>query len=117
MARKAYMLPLSPGFLLSPILCPRRPVYVCILLLALAGHDLGGLDGAHLGDPAGRGLDLADSTEFIGRVARHANVVGALKDQLDIANLEDLGATLLGVAAGSMENVIDEAISHVQDAL
>lgn len=62
--------------------------------------DFGRLDRAHLGDPALGGLDLAHGAQLVRRVARDADVVDALQDNLDVANLKHLGAALLGVGAG-----------------
>lgn len=61
-----------------------------LVLLALARGYLGCLDGAHLGDPGSRGLDLAHGTKLVRGVARDADIVSAFQDELDVANLEDL---------------------------
>jgi hypothetical protein len=49
--------------------------------------NLCGLNSTHLADPGGRGLDLAYRTDLIAGVAGNADVVAALKGELDIANL------------------------------
>lgn len=86
-------------------------------LLALAGHNLRSLDGAHFGNPTRGGLNLADRSKLIRRITRDADVVGTLENELDVANLEDLGAALLGVLAGNLKDIVYEGICHAQHIL
>ena len=46
-----------------------------------------------------------------------ANVVAALEGQLDVADLEDLAAALLGVLAGCLEDLVDEVVCDLEDGL
>lgn len=87
------------------------------LEVALARHDLRSLDGAHLGDPTLGGQHLSDSAELVRGVAGDADVVGALKDKLDVANLEDLGAALLGIVAGRVQKAVHKRVGKVEDGL
>jgi hypothetical protein len=86
-------------------------------LLSLTRSDLGGLDGAHLGDPSRSRLHLANGAEIVRRIAGNADVVCALENELDVANLQDLGSTLLGVAAGRSKDVVNKAVSESEDVL
>lgn len=81
--------------------------------IPLPWHDLRCLHGAHLADPRGRGLDLADGAQFVGRVARDADIVRALQHELDVADLQHLGPALLSVTAGRGEHAIDERVGEV----
>lgn len=75
------------------------------------------MNGTHLRDPGWGRLNLADGTDLIAGVARDTDVVATLKGELDIADLEDLAATFLGVLAGGLEDLIDEVICDVEDGL
>lgn len=87
------------------------------LQIALARHNLGGLHSTHLADPRRSRLDLAHSAQLLARIAGNADVVGALKHELDVANLEHLASTLLGVLAGCVQDVVDEAVCKVKNGL
>lgn len=76
--------------------------------ISLARNNLGGLHSAHLLNPRAVGLHLSDRTQLLTRVAGDADVVGALQDQLNVADFEDLGAALLGVPAGLGNSIINE---------
>lgn len=82
-------------------------------LVRLARHDLGSLDGTHLGDPTRRGLHLSDGAKLIRRVSRDANVVRALQNQLDITDLEYLGAALFRVATSGVEDIINKRVCKI----
>lgn len=86
------------------------------LELLVAGH-LRCLDGADLGEPADGRLDFAHGAELIGGIARDADVVDTLKHELDIADLENLGATLLGDVAGRVKERVDERVGHGENGL
>ena len=75
------------------------------------------MNSAHLRNPSRGRLDLAHGTDLIGGVARDANVVAALEGQLDVADLEDLAAALLGVLAGCLEDLVDEVVCDLEDGL
>ena len=59
-------------------------------------------------------MDLASNAQLVTGISRDSNVVGTLQDELDIANLEDLGATLFGVAASCMQHIIDERVGKIE---
>lgn len=85
--------------------------------VALARHNLGSLDGAHLRDPALGGQHLPNRAELIRGVAGDAYVVGALKDELDVAYLENLGAALLGIVARRVQKSVHKGVGQVKDRL
>ena len=87
------------------------------LVHVLSTSDLRSLNCTHLGDPSSRRLNLADGTNLVAGVAWNANVVAALEGELDVANLEDLGAAFFGVLAGCLEDLIDEGIGNIEDRL
>lgn len=87
------------------------------LEVALSRHDLRSLDSAHLRDPTLSGLDLADRAKLIRRVARDADVVGPLKNKLNVADLEHLGAALLGIVAGRVQKAVHKGVRKVEDGL
>jgi hypothetical protein len=87
------------------------------LLVILARCDLGRLDSAHLGDPVGRWLHLANGTELVRCVARNADVVNALEDQLNVADLQDLATTLLGQPTGHVHDIINKVIGYPENGL
>jgi hypothetical protein len=62
-------------------------------------------------------LYLADGTDLIAGVAGNADIVATLESELDVADLEDLGATFLGVLASRLKDLIDEIISDIEDRL
>ena len=88
-----------------------------ILRVILARHDLSGLDGAHLGDPRRTGLHLTNGAQLVAGVSGNANVVGALEDELDVADLQHLGSSFLGVAASRVEDVVHKGIRQIEDRL
>ena len=88
-----------------------------LLEISLARHDLGGLDRAHLGDPLRIGLHLAHRPELVTRVAWDTDVVGTLQNELDVADLEHLGSSLLGVARGRVEDAVCERVGETEDGL
>lgn len=80
-------------------------------------HDLCGLDGVHLLSPALRWLELAHSADLVQRVAGHSDVVVALEDDLDVANVECGTGPDLGEAACSSDDIVDEIVGQSQDGL
>jgi hypothetical protein len=93
-----------------------RTVQALLVVLG-AGHDLGRLNRAHLGDPSLAGLGLADSAQLVRCVTRDADVVGALENQLDVTDLEYLGAALFGEAAGGVQDIVNEVVCYTKDRL
>ena len=59
-----------------------------VLKVRLPTHNLRRTNGIHLGRPTRRGHNLAHSTDFIGRVAGDTDVVVALENDLDVADVE-----------------------------
>lgn len=92
------------------------PPNLC-LVAAFAAGDLGSLNSAHLGDPSRRRLDLAHGADLVAGVSGDTNVVAALEGELDVTDLEDLGAALFGVLASGVENLVDEAVCYCKDGL
>jgi len=87
------------------------------LQVHLTPGNLAGLDRAHLGNPSLRRLELAHSPDLVGCVAGDADVVVALEDELDVANLERLGAASFGALAGCGDDLVDEFVGYGEDAL
>ena len=88
-----------------------------LLEISLARHDLSGLYRAHLGDPLRIRLHLAHRPELVTRVARNTDIVGALQNELDVADLQNLGSSLLGVAGGCVEDALGEGVGETKDGL
>lgn len=89
----------------------------CSSKIPLTPCNLAGLNSAHLRDPALRGKELAHGANLVGRVAGDADVVVALEDQLDVADLKGLGAASFGALAGGGDDLIDEFVGDGEDAL
>ena len=87
------------------------------LLFPFSRHDLGRLDRAHLGDPLGARVHFADSTQLLARIAGNTDIVGALQDELDVADFKNLGASLLSIAASRVQNAVHEGVGKVQNRL
>lgn len=87
------------------------------LNIPLTPRNLTRLNRTHLIDPPLRRLELADRTDLIRRIARDADIVIALKDELDVADLEGLGAASFGALAGSGDDLVDELVGDGEDGL
>ena len=61
--------------------------------------------------------ELAHSADLVRGVAGDADVVVALKDELDVADLEGLGAARFGAFAGCGYDLVDELVGDGEDAL
>jgi hypothetical protein len=61
--------------------------------------------------------DLAHSSDFIRCVARNANVVIALKYDLDVANVELRRIAELGQFASVANDVVDKVICELKNSL
>lgn len=62
-------------------------------------------------------MNLANGADLIAGVAWDADVVATFEGELDVADLEDLGATFLGILAGSLKDLVDESVCDVEDRL
>lgn len=93
-------------------LCRRR-----VLDFRLPTHDLGGLNSFHLFVPSGSRNQLPYGADLIGGVSWDADVVVALKDQLDVADIELGRIAELGKLASIGEDSVDEVISKLKDCL
>jgi hypothetical protein len=82
---------------------------------ALPTGNLGCLYSAHLRNPRWSRLDLAHSANLVRGVAGDADVVASLERELDVADLEELGAALLGVLAGGLQDLVDEVVCYLED--
>lgn len=87
------------------------------LNIPLPPSNLTRLNRTHLIDPSLRRLKLADCTDLIRRIARDTDIVIALKDELDVADLEGLGAAGFGALAGCGDDLVDELIGDREDGL
>jgi hypothetical protein len=101
----------SPGPFLSVNSSPKPLIHIPTT------SDLGSLNSTHLADPRSRGLDLAHSTDLIAGIAGDADVITTLEGELDIANLQDLGAPFLCVLACCLQDLVDKLICNGKDRL
>jgi hypothetical protein len=86
-------------------------------LVSLATHDFGRTDCLHLVHPAGCRHNLAHGTDFVGSVARDADVVVALQYELDVPDLELRRFAELAKLARAADDAVDEVICKLQDGL
>lgn len=75
------------------------------------------MDGIHLLRPTGSGLELAHGADLVERVARDADVVVALEDDLDVADVEGRVCADLGQAAGGCDDVVYKVVCEGEDGL
>jgi hypothetical protein len=88
-----------------------------VLDLRLPTHDLGSLNSFHLFVPSGSRDQLPYGADLIGGVSWDADVVVALKDQLDVADVELGRLAELRKLASISEDGVDEVISKLKDCL
>lgn len=62
-------------------------------------------------------LYLPDGTQLVRRVTRHANVVVALEDKLNVSELEGGGLAELCKTASSYDNLINKVICDLEKSL
>ena len=79
--------------------------------------DLSGLHGAQLLRPGLRRLHLLDGAQLVRGEARHADVVVALEDHLQVADFQLRGIPQLGQAAGGDDDVVDEVVGYLEERL
>jgi hypothetical protein len=87
------------------------------LEICLSAHDFGRIDRFHLVHPTCCWHDLPHSTHFIRSVARDADVVVALEDELEIANVELGRLAELAEFAGATDDVVDKVVGELEDRL
>jgi hypothetical protein len=83
----------------------------------LPTHDLGSLNSFHFFVPSGSRNQLPYGADLIRGVSWDADVVVALEDQLDIADVELGRLAEFGKLASVGENGIDEVVSKLKDCL
>lgn len=96
---------------------PPNHLPACSSQIRLPPRNLTRLHRAHLGDPPLGRQKLAHSADLVRGVAGDADVVVALEDELDVADLEGLGAARLGALAGGCDDLVDELVGDGEDAL
>lgn len=96
---------------------PGLPNRTVALYIILSTSDLSRLYRTHLLRPALRRLELLHSPDFVGSISRHANVVVAFQNELDVADLERGGVTELGKTTSARNDLIDEVIRYLKDGL
>ncbi len=62
-------------------------------------------------------MELADSAGLVRGVARDADVVVALQDQLDVAEFEGGRLAQLGETAGARNDRVDEVVGKLEHCL
>lgn len=87
------------------------------LIRILSASDFRSLNSAHLRDPSGSRLNLADCTNLIAGITRNTNVVATLQSELDVADLEDVRAAFFGILACCLKNLIDKIIGNSENRL
>lgn len=88
-----------------------------LLITTLSTRDLRSLNGAHLVDPSRAWCDLTDGSNLITSVTWNTNIVTALKSELNITDLQNFGATFLGILTCGLKDLIDEVIGDCKDGL
>lgn len=92
-----------------------------LLLAFLRGanttSDLRSLHSRNLLHPACGGMVAADGAQLVGGIAWDADVVVALEDELEVAELEVGGAAELGDFAGGGDDLVDEGVGEVEEDL
>ena len=62
-------------------------------------------------------VEFADSADIVGGVARNTDVPVALEDDLDVADVERVGAAKLGHLAGGGRDGVNKLIDELEDGL
>lgn len=62
-------------------------------------------------------VELADGTDLVGGVPGNADVPVTLEDDLDVFDVEGVGAAELGHLAGSRGDVVDEFVNEFENRL
>jgi hypothetical protein len=60
--------------------------------------------------PARRGIVSADGAQLVGGVAWDTDVVVALENELEVAELEVVGLAQFGDFAGGSDDLVDESV-------
>lgn len=87
------------------------------LKVRLPTHNLRRIHRTHLIRPALRRHNLAHSPHLIRRISRNTNVVVALENDLDIADVELWRVAELAKLARVADDVVDEVVSELEDGL
>lgn len=66
---------------------------------------------------SGGRVELSDGANVVGGVAGDADVPVALEDDLDVLDVENVGAAQLGHLAGGGGDVVDELVDELEDGL
>lgn len=96
---------------------PTHPITLHLLKIRLPTHNLGGINSLHLVDPAGRRHNLAHGAHLIARIPGDPDVVAALEDVLDVADIELRAVSELGQLARVADDVVDEVVGELEDGL
>lgn len=87
------------------------------LKVRLPAHDLGRIDRLHLVHPTCSWHDLAHGAHFIRCVAGDADVVVALEDELEVADVELGRFAQLAKLACAADDVVDKVVGELEDGL
>lgn len=87
------------------------------LNIPLPPGNLTRLNRTHLIDPTLRRLKLANGTDLIRRIAGNADIVVALENELDVADLQCLGAASFGALASCGDDLVYEFVGDGEDGL
>lgn len=87
------------------------------LKVRLPAHDFGRVDRLHLVHPTGSWHDLAHGAHFIRSVAWDADVVIALEDELEVADVELRRFAQLAKLAGAADDIVYKIVCELEDGL
>lgn len=73
--------------------------------------------GRHLLVVARSWVELADGADLVGSVSGNTDVPITLEDDLDVFDIESVGAAELGHLAGGSGDVVDEFVDKLKDRL
>ena len=87
------------------------------LKVRLPTHNLCCVDRLHLVHPACRWHDLSHRAHLVGCITGDTNVVAALENVLDVADVELWAVAEFGEFAGVGDYIVDEVVSELEDRL
>lgn len=90
---------------------------VSLLEIGLTTHDLRRVDRLHLVHPSGRGHNLPHRAHLVRRITGDTDVVAALENVLDVANIKLRTIAELGQFAGIGDDVINKVVCELKDRL
>lgn len=90
---------------------------VLISQISLASSNFSSLNSTQLLSPTRSRLRFFDGTQLVGSVARHADVIVALENELEISKFEGRRLAEFCEAAGCDNDLVDKVISDLEKGL